>query len=198
MVRMPRFLDPPSDFFVWRWLRPNRIVVNGINPLRIALRPATQGSRAPESDTQTAAKARESTIGTAHPIRRPSLRCLPDLVRGMPIILETLPLRAERPVARRHDHEKPNFLQRLIQSLYTRSSARPWDNNGTSEPVTSPVRVTAPTSGIEPSAITSRRLRGNCPLPRPSCKWDLGRPAPGQPVLESFAPSNSGFSSIGK
>jgi hypothetical protein len=73
----------------------------------------------------TAATTSEIRMATAHPMRRPSLRCLPDLVRGMPVIREILPLRADSPVARRHDHEKPNFLKRLTLLLYTPSSAEP-------------------------------------------------------------------------
>src|SRR5262249_49637633 len=47
---------------------------------------------------------------TTHPNARPTFRCLPDRVSGIPMALDSRPLAAERPIARLHDHENPNFL----------------------------------------------------------------------------------------
>ncbi len=41
---------------------------------------------------------------------RPALRSRPDFVSGIPISREIFPFSPDRPLARFHDHEKPNFL----------------------------------------------------------------------------------------
>jgi hypothetical protein len=48
--------------------------------------------------------------GIRHPTIRPIFCCLPDRVSGMPIFRESFPFADERPVARFHENEKPNFL----------------------------------------------------------------------------------------
>ena len=48
---------------------------------------------------------------------RPTLRCRPDRVSGIPIILEILPFAEDTPNARLQENEKPNFLPILGTSL---------------------------------------------------------------------------------
>src|SRR5437867_7833348 len=62
--------------------------------------------------TASMADARHAKLKsrTTHPNARPTFRCLPDRVRGIPMALDSRPLAAESPDARLHDHENPNFL----------------------------------------------------------------------------------------
>ena len=68
--------------------------------------------------------ARKKSI-TAHPNALPIFRCLPERVSGIPIALDNLPLAAERPLARLHDHENPNFLPIFLPSAFARRAALP-------------------------------------------------------------------------
>ena len=53
-----------------------------------------------------------------HPIIRPNFLCLPCLVNGTPMALDTLPLAAEMPKALFHENEKPNFLAISLKVIY--------------------------------------------------------------------------------
>ncbi len=63
-----------------------------------------------------------TAIGTQHPAARPILRCLPDLVRGIPICRDIFPFIAEMPSARLQENEKPYFLPIALSFLLHRTS----------------------------------------------------------------------------
>jgi hypothetical protein len=50
--------------------------------------------------------------GIRHPIAAPALRCLPDLVKGIPVFLDIRDLAAETP--RKRFHENPPLLAIII------------------------------------------------------------------------------------
>src|SRR5438105_11675726 len=50
------------------------------------------------------------------PRRRPALRCRPDLVSGIPMARDSLPLADEMPKARFQENDRPNFLP-MVQSV---------------------------------------------------------------------------------
>jgi hypothetical protein len=54
-----------------------------------------------------------SKTGTKHPSIDPNLRCLPDLVKGMPILRESLDLAAEIP-RRRFQENPPRFMSGFL------------------------------------------------------------------------------------
>jgi len=56
----------------------------------------------------------KTATGMQHPIFRPNLRCLPDLVSGIPSFRESVPLKADTPVARLQEKENPYFFRRPI------------------------------------------------------------------------------------
>lgn len=53
---------------------------------------------------------RNRIMGIQQPAERPTLRCLPDRVSGIPIARDSLPFAAEMPTARFHEKENPYFL----------------------------------------------------------------------------------------
>jgi hypothetical protein len=50
------------------------------------------------------------TAEMAHPSARPAARCRPDLVKGIPICLESLAFAVDIPKARFQEKEKPYFF----------------------------------------------------------------------------------------
>jgi hypothetical protein len=46
------------------------------------------------------------------PAIRPTFRCLPERVSGIPRLLDIFPFAEEMPKARLHDQENPNFVLR--------------------------------------------------------------------------------------
>lgn len=61
--------------------------------------------------------AANAPITIKHPIALPTLRCLPERVRGTPIALDNLPLAAESPIARFHENENPYFLPIMLNDV---------------------------------------------------------------------------------
>ena len=57
---------------------------------------------------------RNIVMGSKQPIALPTALCLPDLVNGMPIFLESLVFWPETPRARFHEKENPPFLPIVI------------------------------------------------------------------------------------
>ena len=51
---------------------------------------------------------------TQHPIARPTFRCLPERVSGIPVAREIFPFAAEMPSARFHENENPYFLPMIV------------------------------------------------------------------------------------
>jgi len=59
----------------------------------------------------------KSTKNTQQPSIRPSFRCRPERVRGMPVRRDSRALAAEIPTARFHENDKPYLRRRAIGRL---------------------------------------------------------------------------------
>jgi hypothetical protein len=59
---------------------------------------------------------------TEQPSIRPIFCWRPDRVSGIPIMREIRPFKADSPLARFHDHEKPKLLRRAIIVLLIRKT----------------------------------------------------------------------------
>jgi hypothetical protein len=69
-----------------------------------------------------ASGATSAAITTQQPSIRPSLRCRPERVSGIPICLESLDLAAEMPSARFQEKENPYFFTFRVDTHNPHSS----------------------------------------------------------------------------
>jgi len=70
-------------------------------------------------NTAANVEVRMKAIGTQHPAARPTLRCRPDLVSGIPVFRDIFPFIPEMPVARFHENENPCFLPMISAFLFS-------------------------------------------------------------------------------